>query len=158
MQGCCSHRESPSSLRKTSQAFSGLNHSKKWFCAFGIETPAVPANCSFAIATVIERGCRACYYLRLDRDGQPRRVRRPSFSESSSPLKDTGLCGAILTAPFRVSELDQRRQFEKAAIIRGRTLLTKCRSEKLTEQVAKSRGTRSLGSELCRIPQPGARA
>src|SRR5712671_6127350 len=32
--------------------------------------------------------------------------------------------------------LDQRHQFEKATIIRGRTLLIRCRSKKLTEQVA----------------------
>src|ERR1700730_3022203 len=113
MQGCCSHRESPSSPRKTSQAFSGLNHSKKWFCAFGIETPAVPANCSFAISTVIERGCRACYYLRLDRGGQPRRVRRPQLWRIVTPLKYTDLCGAILTAAFRASEVGSEAPLRK---------------------------------------------
>jgi hypothetical protein len=50
MQGCCPHRDSPSSPRKLAAGILGTKSFQEMVCAFG--TPTVPANCSFAIATV----------------------------------------------------------------------------------------------------------
>jgi hypothetical protein len=159
MQGCCPHRESPSSPRKIA---AGILETKSLVCAFDIGTRLslklfVGDRHCFA-QNSIEQGRRACCYLRLTGIGRHVAFSGSSFGESPSPLKYTGLCGAIHTAAFRASEAGSEAPIRESDNYRGRTLLIKCRSEKLTEQVAKSRRTSSLGSEPCRIPQPRARA
>jgi hypothetical protein len=80
-------------------------------CAFGTGTPAVPANCSFAIATSlrknsIEQGlpCVLLFTIAGFWVGGLVAYGGGRFEDSSSPLKCTGQCGAIHTVAFRASE------------------------------------------------------
>src|SRR6266478_1684229 len=54
MQGCYPHRESPSSPRELAAGILGAkSFQERVLRSLGIGTPAVPANCSFAVVTVL---------------------------------------------------------------------------------------------------------
>jgi hypothetical protein len=146
MQGCCPHRESSLLPRKIAAGILGTKSFQEMlFCAFGIGTTA-PANGSFAIATILPETLSS------------KAAARAPIQDWTGVRSQVAYGGSSFGQPFGLLWLGQRRQFEKATIIRGRTRLIKCRSEKLAEPVTKSRRTRSLGSELRRIARLRARA
>ncbi len=111
MQGCCPHRESPSSPRKIAAGVFVTKSIQGMVLRFWNRNTGLPANCSFAIATVLRKALSrkaavraASYNCTGFWVGGLVAYGGGSFEESSSPLKCTGQCGAIHTAAFRASE------------------------------------------------------
>ena len=111
MQGCCPHQESPSLPRKIAAGVFDTNSFQEMVLRFRNRNTGLPANCSFCDHDCLRKtlsskaavgaaiyDCTGFWVGGLVAYGGG------SFQESSSPLKCTGQCGAIHTAPFRASE------------------------------------------------------
>jgi hypothetical protein len=132
MQGCYPHRESPSSPRELAAGILGAkSFQERVLRSLGIGTPAVPANCSFAVATVL------------------RNTRSSNTAVRAAICDWTGFWVGGHVA-YGAGSIDESSSHFK--------ILVKNRSQKLIEQVANSRRARSLGSALCRIPRLRVRA
>jgi hypothetical protein len=132
MQGCCPRRDSPSSPRKFAAGILGTKSFQEMVCAFGIGTAAVPANCSFAIATVLRKNSieQGCSPTRKSNKGQPddSQFRRCSLAWGLSPT-----CGRY----FEASRVIMRPSHDIG--VQGRDLCSDGRSTRGCSRRAASR-------------------